>query len=130
MRRALRNALALLRARTAGVTLVTVDRWTLAEELWSFGEDELHLAALDLSDDHMIRVWRLAGLLYMNSKARSAGEAAAQATVSILEGRERPLTRKRRRPQRDRPHFEQTLDERLDDVHRIEDGESFPASWR
>jgi hypothetical protein len=112
------------------VTLVTVDRSTLAEELWSFGEDELYLAALDLSDDEMIRVWKLAGRLYMNGDARSAGEAAALAAVSTLEGRKRPLVRKRRRPKRNRPDLGRTLDERLEDVYRIEDGESFPAAWR
>jgi hypothetical protein len=41
MRRALGNLIASLRERDPGVTLVTVDRWTLAEELWSFGEDSL-----------------------------------------------------------------------------------------
>jgi hypothetical protein len=128
--RAVRNALALLRARVAGVTLVSVDRWTLAEELWSSGEDELHLAALDLSDEDMVRVWRLAGRLYMDDVARSAGQAAALAAVSVLEGRRRPLARKRRRPGRDRLHFPQTIEERVDEVHRIEDSESFPPSWR
>jgi hypothetical protein len=130
VRRALQNARALLQARLAGVTLVTVDRSTLAEELWSFGEDELYLAALDLSDDEMIRVWKLAGRLYMNGDARSAGEAAALAALSTLEGRKRPLVRKRRRPKRNRPDLGRTLDERLEDVYRIEDGESFPAAWR
>jgi len=130
VRRTLQNALALLQARAAGVTLVTVDRWTIAEELWSFGEDELYLAALNLSDKEMIRVWRLAGRLYMNGGARSAGEAAALAAVSTLERRKRPLARQRRRPKRNRPEFGRTLDERLEDVYRIEDGESFPAAWR
>jgi hypothetical protein len=111
------------------VTLLSVDRWTLAEELWSFGEDELYLAALDLSDAEMIQVWKRAGRLYMNDDARSGGEAAALAAVAVLEGRGRPLARKRRRPQRARPRFEQTLEERLDDVHRIEDSESFPEPW-
>jgi hypothetical protein len=128
--RLLQNARALLQARVAGVTLVTVDRWTLAEELWSFGEDELYLAALDPSDEEMVRVWRLAGRLYLKGDARSAGEAAALAAVTILGGRKRPLARQRRRPKRSRPEFGRTLAERLEDVHRIEDGESFPAAWR
>jgi hypothetical protein len=42
--------------------LVSVDRWTLAEELWSFGEDDLYLAALDLSDEEMIQVWKRGGV--------------------------------------------------------------------
>jgi hypothetical protein len=41
---------------------VSVDRWTLAEELWSFGEDDLYLAALDLSDEEMIQVWKRGGV--------------------------------------------------------------------
>ena len=66
--------LALIRARVAGVTLVSVDRSTLAEELWAYGEDELYLAALDLSDEEMVRIWRLAGRLYMDERASSAGQ--------------------------------------------------------
>ena len=129
MRRAVQNALALLQARVAGVTLVSVDRWTLAGELWSFGEDELYLAALELSDEEMVRVWKLAGRLYMKGDARSAGEAAALAAVSILEGRKRPLARQRRRPKRNRPDFGRTLNERLEDIERVEDSASFPAAW-
>lgn len=46
MRRALRDLLSTLRLPDRGVTLVTTDRWTLAEELWSFGEDSLYPVAL------------------------------------------------------------------------------------
>ena len=112
------------------MTLVSVDRSTLAEELWSYGEDELYLAALDLSDEEMVRIWRLAGRLYMDERASSAGQAAALAAVSVLEGRQRSLARKRRRPRHARPHFSRTIEERVDEVHRIEDSESFPPSWR
>ena len=54
-----------------GVTLVTVDRWTLAE-LWSFGEDALYAAPLRLSDEDMVRLWLLAGRLYLSGEARWA----------------------------------------------------------
>jgi hypothetical protein len=66
----------------------------------------------------------------MNGEARFAGEAAARAGVSALEGRDRPLARQRRRPKRNRPDFGRTLEERLEDVDRIEDSKSFPEPWR
>jgi len=114
----------------SGVTLVTVDRWTLAEELWSFGEDELYLAPLEMSDEQLVAVWKLAGKLYMNDEARSAGEAGALAAVALVEGRRRSLARARRRPQAERPRFEKTTEERLEDVRRIEESASFPEGWR
>jgi hypothetical protein len=116
--------------RLSGVTLVTVDRWTLAEELWSFGEDDLYLTPLEMSDEQLVTVWDVAGKLYMKDEARSAGEAGALAAVAVVEGKRRPLARKRRRPQSQCPKFEATLEERLDDVSRIEASESFPAAWR
>jgi len=96
-----------------GVTLVEVDRWTIAEELWSFGEDALYSAPLEMSDEQLVRVWVLAGRLYEQDEARSAPEAAALATVSVIEGERRPLRRKRRRPQAQRVRFEQTTEERM-----------------
>lgn len=116
--------------RLSGVTLVTVDRWTLAEELWSFGEDELYLAPLEMSDEQLVAVWKLAGKLYMKDEARSAGEAGALAAVAVVEGKRRRLARARRRPQAGRPQFEKTTEERLEDVGRIEESESFPEVWR
>ena len=116
--------------RLSGVTLVTVDRWTLAEELWSFGEDELYLAPLEMSDEQLVAVWKLAGKLYMKDEARSVGEAGALAAVALVEGKRRPLARARRRPQAGRPQFEKTTEERLEDVGRIEESESFLEVWR
>ena len=130
MRRGLRDLLSTLRLPDRGVTLVTTDRWTLAEELWSFGEDSLYPVALRLSDEDMVRLWRLAGRLFLNDKARSSGEAAALAAVAVIEGKHRPLARKRRRPQASRLRFEQTPEERYAEISRIEDGESFPEKWR
>jgi hypothetical protein len=113
-----------------GITMVSLDRWTLAEELWSFGEDALYRVPLELSDADLVRVWVVAGRLYERDQARSAGEAAALAAVSVIEGRRRPLARTRRRPRAKRPHFEQTVEERLADVHRIEESDAFPEIWR
>jgi hypothetical protein len=113
-----------------GVTMVSLDRWTLAEELWSFGEDALHRVPLEMSDDDLVRVWVVAGRLYEQDEARSAGEAAAAAAVSVIEGRRRPLARRRRRPRAKRPDFGQTLEERRADVQRIEESDAFPEIWR
>ncbi|HEX2434275.1 MAG TPA: hypothetical protein VHI55_10060 [Gaiellaceae bacterium] len=112
------------------MTLVEIDRWTLAEELWSFGEDALYVMPLQMSDEDMIRVWVLAGKLSLRNEARSTGETAALAAVLVLEGKRRPLARRRRRPQADRPRFDQTPEERYADINRIEDRESFPEWWR
>jgi hypothetical protein len=75
-------------------------------------------------------VWELAGKLYMKDEARSAGEAGALAAVAVVEGKKRPLARTRRRAQAQRPQFQKTIEERLEDVGRIEESESFPEVWR
>jgi hypothetical protein len=129
MRRAL-GALLLALGRDPGVTLMETDRWTLAEELWSYGEDSLYPVALEMSDEDMIRVWVRAGKLSLKDEARSAGEMAALAAVAVLEGRQRPLARKRRRPYAGRPRFDQTPEERYAEIQRIEESESFPEKWR
>jgi len=129
VRRAL-GALLLALGRDTGVTLIQTDRWTLAEELWSFGEDLLYPVALQLSDEDMVRLWLLAGGLLLKERARSSGEATALAAVAVIEGNQRPLARKRRRPQANRLRFEQTPEERYAEVSRIEDSPSFDERWR
>jgi hypothetical protein len=116
--------------RDPGVTLVETDRWTIAEELWSFGEDALYPVALRLSDEETVRLWLLAGKLLLKERARSSGEAAALAAVAVIEGKERPLARKRRRPQADRLRFEQTSEERYAEISRIEESPRFPGKWQ
>lgn len=123
------GALLLTLGRDPGVTLVETDRWTIAEQLWSFGEDSIYPAALQLSDEDMVRLWRLAGRLLLKERARSSGEAAALAAVAVIEGKERPLARKRRRPQASRLRFEQTPEERYAEISRIEESPSFPEKW-
>ena len=132
MRAALRSLVVALGLgkRFGGVTLITVDRWTVAEELWLFGEDAIYRGALELSDDDIVRVWVLAGRLLESEKARSAGEAAALAAVAVLEGRRRPLQRKRRRPRRELNRFDKTAEERSAEIDRVEESESFPERWR
>ena len=129
MRRAL-GALLLALGRDPGVTLIETDRWTLAEELWSFGEDSLYPVALQLSDEDMVRLWLLAGGLLLKERARSSGEATALAAVVVIEGNQRPLARIRRRPQANRLRFEQTPEERYAEISRIEDSPSFDEKWR
>ena len=120
------RALLSLLLRFRGLTFVEIDRWTLAEELWSFGEDALYLRALEISDEEMIRVWTHAGRLDMKGEARSTGEAAAMAAVKILDGKQRPLARTRRRPQAQRPRFGQTPEDRYNDIDGIEERKRFP----
>lgn len=31
-----------------------IDRWTLSEELWLYGEDDLHLRPLQMSDAELV----------------------------------------------------------------------------
>jgi hypothetical protein len=129
VRRAL-GALLLALGRDPGVTLIETDRWTLAEELWSFGEDLLYPVALQLSDEDMVRLWLIAGGLLLKERARSSGEATGLAAVAVIEGNQRPIARKRRRPQANRLRFEQTPEERYAEVSRIEDSPSFDEKWR
>jgi hypothetical protein len=129
VRRAL-GALLLALGRDPGVTLIETDRWTLAEELWSFGEESLYPVALQLSDEDMVRLWLLAGGYLLKERARSSGEATALAAVAVIEGNQRPLARKRRRPKANRLRFEQTPEERYAEISRIEDSPSFDEKWR
>jgi hypothetical protein len=124
------GALLLALGRDPGVTLIETDRWTLAEELWSFGEDSLYPMALQLSDKDMVRLWLLAGELLLKERANSSGEATALAAVAVIEGNPRPLARKRRRPQANRLRFEHTPGERYADISRIEESASFNEKWR
>jgi hypothetical protein len=128
VRRAL-GALLLALGRDPGVTLIETDRWTLAEELWSFGEDSLYPVALHLSDEDMVRLWLLAGRLLLKERARSSGEAAALAAVAVIEGNQRPLARRRGRPLGNRLRFEQTPEERYAEISRIEESASFNEKW-
>lgn len=129
VRRAL-GALLLALGRDPGVTLVSVDRWTLAEELWSFGEESVYPAALQLSDEDMVRVWLLGGELLLKERARSSGEAAAAAAVAVIEGKQRPLARRRRRAQARRLRFNQTPEDRYAEISRIEESAGFSDKWR
>jgi hypothetical protein len=68
------GAVLLALGRDPGVTLVSVDRWTLAEELWSFGEDSLSQAALEISDEDMVGLWVRAGKAQRIEESKSIPE--------------------------------------------------------
>jgi hypothetical protein len=125
----LRKLLAFARG-DPGVTLVEIDRWTLAEELWSFGEDGLYVMPLQMSDEDMVRVWLLAGKAVPEGRGAIDRRDRCSGRGSVLEGKRRPLARRRRGRQADRPRFDQTPEERYADINRIEESESFPEWWR
>jgi hypothetical protein len=108
---------------------VVIDRWTLAEELWLFGEDDLYRVPLQLADEELIRLWIHAGETHFSGRGRSGSEAAALALVELVEGKPRSLARRRRRPRSRRPTFAETSEQRSADVHRIQREHSFPHEW-
>jgi hypothetical protein len=86
------------------VTFVAVDRPTLAEDLWSYGEDDLAFLALELDDGELARVGVIAGRLLLSEEHAFASgasmllaKACALAAVEVVEGHPRPLRRTRRR---------------------------------
>jgi hypothetical protein len=58
--------------------------------LSSFGKDSHYPAALQLSDEDMVRLWLLASGLLLKERARSSGKATALAAVAVIEGNQRP----------------------------------------
>lgn len=83
---------------------VSVQRQTLAEDLWEYGEEDLAHQALLLSDLDLGRVGVVAGrILLADDEATASGaspmlaKACALAAVEVIEGRRRPLARRRRR---------------------------------
>lgn len=115
--------------RTQSQTAVIIDRWTLAEELWAFGEDASVDRAIALTDEEMVEVWTRAGEVYNAGNARSGGQAASMAAVEMFVGRSRPLTRQRRRSRVGRPDFGKTDEERRADTRRVEIAMRFPHPW-
>ena len=92
--------------------LAFLDRRGLAEDLWSYGEDELAFRALELTELELARVGVIAGrLLRSDEQATSSGNsmliarACALAVVEVLEGAPRDLSNRRRRtvPELERP---------------------------
>jgi hypothetical protein len=83
---------------------VSVKRADLAQDLWAYGEDDLAVRALELSDLELGRVGVVAGrLLLDDDHATPSGasmllaKACAMAAVEVMEDEPRPLRRDRRR---------------------------------
>jgi hypothetical protein len=110
--------------------IVSIDRWTLAEELSAFGEDDLCRLPLEMADEDLIRLWLLAGETYRAGCARSGSEAAALALVRMVEGEPRPLARRRRKPKSQQQVFGKSRKQRGADVRRIEREHNFPHRWK
>jgi hypothetical protein len=98
-----------------------VDRWTLAEDLWRWGEDALATEVLAISDDTLFSIWLAAGDLARrgDQPSRSVAWGVAAAAVQVIEGQERPLARRRRRPKTELPDFGGTVDERVASVSEL-----------
>jgi len=103
-----------------GQLYLLMDRWTLAEQLWAFGEDDLYEAALTLSDSQMLDVFRRAARIFSSGDARTGAVALGMAAVALLEGAQRPLNRRRRRPKRDALVFPASREERLDQLSHLQ----------
>ena len=103
-----------------GQLYLLMDRWTLAEQLWAFGEDDLYEAALTLSDSQMLDVFRRAACIFSSGDARTGAVALGMAAVALLEGAQRPLNRRRRRPKRDALVFPASREERLDQLSHLQ----------
>jgi hypothetical protein len=83
---------------------VSVNREDLAQDLWAYGEDDLAVRALELSDLELGRVGATAGTLLLDDEhvtpsgaSMLLAKACALAAVEVIEGTRRPLTRQRRR---------------------------------
>jgi hypothetical protein len=82
-----------------------------AASLWDYGEDELIVRALDLTDEELSQAWEIAGRYWdpsfplpaMNQRV-TLNHVNAFAVITLIEGNLRPLARERRRSQKDKPH--------------------------
>ena len=82
--------------------------WTLAEELWAWGEDDLVEPSLGLNDEQMVRLWIRAGELYLASAAGSGREERGARRCRVV-GRSRSFAcASRRRPHAQRPDLDKT----------------------
>jgi hypothetical protein len=98
------------------------DRWTIATDLWRFGEEALAERVLATSDDELFSIWVGAGELARrgNHPSKDPGWALAMSSIASLEGRERQLARARRRPRREAPPFpEPSVEARVDECSEI-----------
>ena len=82
---------------------VRFERDLLAEALWEYGEDELALAALKLTDEALLQVQLLAAWHHANDAEPTTGprltngRVTARAMIEFAEGSPRDTKRQRRR---------------------------------
>jgi hypothetical protein len=85
------------------------ERRAIAHELWRYGEDDMARHAINLTDHELDRMGEIAGKHSATSDVPSGAEmlwskAIALAAVEVVEGKARPLARKRRRPLSQSPY--------------------------
>jgi hypothetical protein len=85
------------------------ERCAIADDLWRYGEDDLARRAINLVDHELDRTAEIAGKHAATSDVPSGAgmqlsKAIALAAVEVLEGKPRPLARKRRRSLRQSPY--------------------------
>lgn len=84
-------------------------RQILADILWTYGEDSLAARAESLSDQEIERLQEIADTYAMTpvtppGAGMLIARACALAAVEVMEGRPRPLARRRRRPLQQSPY--------------------------
>lgn len=89
---------------------VHVAKSQVAASLWDYGEDDLAIRALTMSDKDLKRVQAIAAWyeapdypLPVEGQRVTHNHVTALAAITFYEGEVRPLARTRRRPQKDRP---------------------------
>ena len=89
---------------------VHTPRHLIASALWDYGEDALAQRALEMTEDERVSICKIEAWyespdypLPMTGQRITHNHVAAFAAVTFVEGTVRPLTRTRRRPQKERP---------------------------
>lgn len=82
----------------------------VAASLWDYGEDDLAHRALGMAGAELVKIQRIAAWyedprypLPVEGQRITHNHVVALAAVTLFEGAVRPLTRNRRRPEKDRP---------------------------
>ena len=89
---------------------VRTSKGNVAAALWDYGEDALAARAIEMTQAELESIENISAWyedpnypLPMSGQRITHNHVSAFAAVTLFEGRLRPLTRTRRRPQRDRP---------------------------
>jgi hypothetical protein len=82
----------------------------VAAALWDYGEDALAERAIAMTDEDLAKIEAISAWyedpsypLPLSGQRITHNHVSAFAAITLFEGRVRPLTQSRRRPQRDRP---------------------------